>query len=66
MVRVYPVGISPEHQNSKSLIFNSFRSLARYTSHSGDIAFKEICTNRPRPDLKRILRIWGDSALSML
>lgn len=40
MVMVYPVGISPEHRNSKSFIFNSFRSLARYASHSGDIAFK--------------------------
>ncbi len=41
MVMVYPVGISPEHRNSKPLIFNPFRSLARYASHSGDIAFKE-------------------------
>lgn len=42
MVRVYPVGISPKHKNDKSLIINPFRSLARYASHSGDIAFKEI------------------------
>ncbi len=41
MVMVYPVGISPEHQNNKSLIINPFLSLARYASHSGDIAFKE-------------------------
>ena len=41
MVRVYLVGISPKHQNDKSLIINPFRSLARYASHSGDIAFKE-------------------------
>lgn len=41
MVRVYLVGISPEQQNSKSLIINPFRSLARYASYSGNIAFKE-------------------------
>jgi len=42
MVAVYPVGISPKRQNDKSLIINIFRNLARYASHSGDIAFKEI------------------------
>ena len=41
MVMVYSVGISPKHQNDKSLIFNPFRRLARYASHSGYIAFKE-------------------------
>lgn len=41
MVTVYPAGINPKHQNNKSLIINPFRSLARYASHSGDIAFKE-------------------------
>ena len=46
MVTVYPVGISPKLQNNKSLIFNLFRSLARYASHSGNIAFKGTCIAR--------------------
>lgn len=41
MVRVYSVVIRPKYQNNKSLIINPFRSLARYASHSGDIAFKD-------------------------
>ena len=41
MVTVYPVGISPKRRNNKPLIINPFRSLVRYASHSGDIAFKE-------------------------